>query len=154
MKIKGKTLGTPNIEVVVFPRSDGDIVFKAQAVLDYSDADQLDPEPSPPEVIKRGGARIKDPNDREYREKLEKWALRRSHWMFLKSISATPDLEWETVNASDPETWGNYSKELAAAGFTPIEISRLLQTVMDACGLNQKKIDEATERFLAGQAAK
>ena len=36
-KIAGKTISGPNVETLVFPRSAGDIVLKAQAVLDYSD---------------------------------------------------------------------------------------------------------------------
>ncbi len=72
--------------------------------------------------------------------------------MILESLKATPNLEWESVNPSDPKTWGGYENELVDAGFSIPEISRVIDCVFDANGLNQKKIDEATKRFLAGQA--
>jgi hypothetical protein len=71
--------------------------------------------------------------------------------MILKSLSATEGLEWEQVDMSKPETWHNYGDELVSSGFSPAEIFAITEAVMTACGLNQKKIDEATERFLAGQ---
>ena len=70
--------------------------------------------------------------------------------MFLKSLSATEDLEWETVDMSDPDTWGNFAEELDAV-FTPAEQSAITDIVMSACGFNQDKIEEATRLFIASQ---
>lgn len=151
MKIHGKKLSGPNIETVVFPRKSGDIVFQAQAVLGYDEFDKLNPEPTPPSILKRGGALVQDITDKKYIEKHNEWAESRTHFMILKSLEATPGLEWETVKMAEPETWPLYQQELTDAGFSAPEIARIVNCVVDACGLNQKKIDEATERFLAGQ---
>lgn len=151
MKMNGKQLRGPNVEVLVLPRSEEDLVFKAEAVLDYGDFDKICPLPEPPQVMRPGGEISMDMNDSKYQERLQEWANWKTHWVILESLKATKNLEWETVNPSKPETWGNYEKEMKEAGLSPPEIGRIVQTVSSACGLNQDKIDEATKRFLAGQ---
>jgi hypothetical protein len=153
MKIHGVKLDTPNEEVVVIPRKSGDIVIRAKAILDDEEFLKLCPTPTPPEVIRAGGARSLDINDKDYLKKMDDWAANKTHWMVLKSLEATEGLEWDNVNMSDPATWSEYSKELQVAGFSQLEIVRILTAVTDACGLNQDKIEEATKRFLAGQVA-
>jgi hypothetical protein len=150
--LHGKKLDGPKEEVVVIPRQDGDLVFKARAVLDFTDFDKLCPTPEPPEVIKPGGIKAADPEDADYLAKLDEWGTQKSNWMILKSLAATEGLEWETVNMSDPKTWANYQQEMQDSGLSMGEVSRIVSIIMDACGLNQQKIDEATKRFLAGQA--
>lgn len=152
MKLHGKSLSGPAIEVVVIPRQDGDLVFKAQAVLDYEPHDKINPQPKPPTVLRPGGVESVDMDDKKYNEKLDTWARQKFYWMFLKSLEATPGLEWETVKMSDPTTWEGYKEEMQTGGLAPAEIQRIELCVTNACGLNQTKIDEATNRFLAGQA--
>ena len=151
MKILGKKITGANIEVVVIPRNDGNLVFKAQAVLNYDDFEKLNPLPQAPEIIRPGGVKARDVEDKSYNEKLNQWAQQKTHWMVLKSLEATPGLEWETVNLSDPSTWVNYQQEMIDSGLAPAEIGRIVDCVTLACGLNQRKIDEATQRFLAGE---
>lgn len=152
MKINGKKLDGPNIEVVVIPRQSGDLVFRAQAVLDYTDCDKLNPMPQPPKALLPGGRVQENVEDPKYKKAVDDWAVRKFYWMFIKSLEATEGLEWETVDLSKPETWENYKTEMKTAGLSPGEIGRIEMCVTDACGLNQSKIDEATKRFLAGQA--
>jgi hypothetical protein len=152
VKINGKKLDSPNIEVVVIPRQNGDIVFKAQAVLDYSDHDKLNPRPQAPKRLMRGGTVQENVEDKTFKKNLDTWAIRRFYYMFLKALEVTEGLEWETVKLDDPSTWENYRKEMQVGGFSPGEINAVEACVTDACGLNQAKIDEATQRFLAGQA--
>jgi len=152
MKINGKKLDGPSIEVVVIPRQSGEIVFRAQAVLDYSDCDKLNPMPQAPKRLMRGGEVQENVEDPKYIKAVDVWATRKFYWMFVKSLEATEGLEWETVKLDKPETWELYKKEMQDSGFSPGEIARVEMCVTDACGLNQTKIDEATKRFLAGQA--
>lgn len=153
MLIQGRKLDGPKEEVLVIPRQDQDIIFKAKAVLDYSDFDQLCPRPTPPIVIKRGGAKVADPTDIDYQKSLDVWATNRTHWMILQSLSATEGLEWETIDLVKPETWGNYEDELRQSGFSEAEGARIVNLVISANGLDQSKIDEATQRFLVAQEA-
>jgi len=152
MKINGKKLDGPNIEVVVIPRQSGDLVFKAAAVLDYEDCDKLNPMPQAPKKLLAGGEIQENVDDPKYQKALDDWATRKFYWMLIKSLEATDGLEWETVEMSKPETWELYKKEMHKAGLSPGEIARIEMCVTDACGLNQTKIDEATKRFLVGQA--
>ena len=149
MKLHGKPIEGPNVVTVVIPRSSGDLVFKAQAVLDYSDFDKLCPVPQPPTIQRPGGQKSVNVEDPGYKEQLEKWAEKKSCWMVIKSLSVTEGLEWETVDLSDPDTWINHVEELTKAGLTPHEQSRLVNAFSEANGLSQDKIDEATRRFLA-----
>lgn len=152
MKINGKKVTGANIEIVVIPRQSGDLVFKAQAVLDYSDFEKLHPRPLPSKKLLPGGVVSENVEDPKYRAAVAKWAESRTHYMVIKSLQATEGLEWETVKFDDPSTWGNYVKELESSGFSEAESARIINCVVNACGLNQEKIDEATNRFLAAQA--
>jgi len=155
MKMHGKKIEGPNVETVVIPRSDPspDLVFKAAAVLDYDEFEAILPAPEPPIIVRPGGEQTKNIDDPKYLEKVSSYGDKRTHWMILTSLKATDGLEFETVKMSDPETWINYREEMKAAGLSPFEVSKVIGAVIDACGLNQVKIDEATKRFLAGQVA-
>ena len=152
MKLAGKKISGPDVEVLVIPRKSGDLLFKAQAVLDYSAFEALCPIPQAPEVLRPGGVRSRNPEAPTFLKALDEWAERRTYWMILKSLEATPDIEWETIKMDDPSTWVNYEKELKDAGLSTLEATRILGLVTSVCGLDQKKIDDATERFLAEQA--
>jgi len=152
MKIKGQAIDGPQEEVVVIPRGDSEIVFKARAVLNFEPFEKINPMPQPKEKMLPGGERVQNLDDPDYEKKLQEWAQQKSDWMIIKSLSATEGLEWDTVDLAKPDTWGNYRTELETT-FTPGECSKIINIVMTACGLNQDKIEEATKRFLAGQAA-
>lgn len=154
MKIHGSKVTRPKEEVIVFPRNEGEnLVFKAQAVLDYEVFDKLCPVPVAPEILFKGGAKKQDVKNPKFLELLDEYADRRTSWMIMESLKATPGLEWETVDESEPDTWKNFRTELEEAGISGLEGSLLVDLVTRACGLSQKKIDEATESFLADQAA-
>lgn len=153
MKINGKVISGPQTEVVVIPRGNEELVIKAQAVLDFTDHDKLNPQPQPPQKLLPGGETQLNTEDPTYVKRVNEWASQKTDWMILKSLSATEGLTWDTVKADDPKTWSNYRQELSAV-FSPAEMAKIIEVVMSACGLNQSKIEEATKRFLAGQAAK
>ncbi len=150
MKLKGIHIEGPQERVVVLPRQQGeDLVFKFGAVLEVDDFDKLCPMPMPREVMKPGGVKTYDVEETAYKEAIQEWAANKTHYMYLKSIAATDDLEWETVDMSDSSTWGNYNEELMEAGLTEAERLKLLQVYSEVQGLDQTKIDAATKNFLA-----
>lgn len=152
MKIAGKVLDGPRVEVLVIPRGDDEIVFTARAVLDFKEFEKLCVPPSPPMLMKRGSTeQIPQTEDKDYNKKLDQFASKKTAWMVLKSLEATKDLTWDTVKMDDPDTWRNFDTELKDAGFSFAEVGLILNTVITACGLNQAKIEEATKLFLAGQ---
>lgn len=153
MKLKGKKIQGANYEWIVIPRPDGDLVFKAQAVLDMKGFNDRVQEPKPPKVMLPGGEKKEDTDDQRYKEAVKQYADMRYAYMIIKSLEATPEFEWETVNIDDAGTWLNWSKEFQDAGFTVSEINIIQFGVAAANSLNQDKLDEARARFLASQAA-
>lgn len=153
MKIHGKKLDAPKELAIAFPRVGGDIVFKAKAVLDYSEFEKVCKEPEAVGKLMPGGKTLVDVKNPVYERALDLYAEQRVAWMIMESLSATPGLEWETVDMANPETWNNYATELSEAGLSSLEAQQLMELVTSACGLSQSRIDEATARFLAGEAA-
>jgi hypothetical protein len=151
MKINGQRIQSPNMEIIVIPRGQSDsIVFKARAVLNYEEFDKLCPSPNPPKKIFPGGEVQYDVTNPEYSKALDAWVRSKTKWMIIESLKATQTLEWETIVANDPTTWGNFEKELIDSGLSTAEIARIIDGVLSACGLNQVKIEQATKDFLAG----
>ena len=152
MKMHGKTVQVPIEEVIVIPRDDGNLVFKARPVLDWDQHTALDPKPEPPIRKRPNQPEQKNVEDPKYKKKFEAWATRRWSWMTLDSLSATEGLEFETVKKEYPVTWRNWRSEMESAGLVPTEIARIEELVLVACRLDQTKINRATEAFLAQQA--
>lgn len=153
MKINGKQVTGPQTEVVVIPRGNEELVIRAQAVLDFTDFEKINPQPQPPTKMLPGGEVQQLIEDPKYSKRLSEWAQQKTDWMIIKSLAATEGLVWDTVKMDDPSTWGNYRTELTSV-FAPAEMGKIIEAVMSACGLNQSKIEEATKRFLATQASK
>ena len=152
MKIHGNKIEGPNEVPIVIPRkSKEDIAFIATAVLDYSDHDKINVAPVSPVKTLPGGVQTPMLQDPKYVEDTQEWALRKTHWMVLTSLEATPGLEWESIDMDDPETWGDYQEEMKEAGLSDTEIGLIMSAVIEACGLDQTKIDLATESFLASR---
>ena len=153
MKIAGQKLSRPAAVPLVIPRADGDIVFMFDAVLDFSEFDKMFPRVEPPKTFNKDGSTALNVEDPEYLKSLNTWASARTKWTVLKSMQATPNLEFETVNINDPTTYENFDSELRAAGFSMVEIGKFYETAFLASGLNDDKIEEATKRFLATRSA-
>jgi len=150
MKINGKEVIGNMPEVVVIPKGNEEFVFKATAILSYDEFDKLCPMPQPPTITKPGGVSYPNYDDKKYEAAVDEWATRKNAWMVLESLKVTDGLEWSTVVAGDPATWPNYMDELKLV-FTAAEINCIIDLIFVANGLDQKKIDEATKRFLAGE---
>lgn len=154
MKIAGYKPETPNISTVVIPREPPlqDIVFKVQAVLDQGPFDKLCPAPEAPTIVHKDGTKAKNTEDPVFREKLNNYVIKKSAWLFIQSLRATPDLEWEKVDYSNPETWHYYLEELRDFKLTDSEISVIYEAIHDVNGLNEVKMEAARKSFLAGRA--
>ena len=151
MKMNGVKLECPNEVVLVLPRPVEDIIFKAKAVMDYDEFEKVCPEPKPQVRTIKGGVKQEMTNDASYLKAVGEHNQKRMCWIFLKSLQATPGLEWETVKYDDPNTWTNYVDELRASGFSAVEINRINDAVMQANCLDEAKLESARKAFLAGQ---
>lgn len=151
MKIAGKSVSLPSIQTVVIPREDGDIIFKLGPVKNLNaEFDKLYPEPNVPVRQKRGQEPVKEYSNPEYLAKIDKRNSARLGFMVIQSLRATEDLEWETVDLNDPNTWENYLTEMRASNLSEVEISEIVKGSIKANALDSDALDEAKDRFLRG----
>lgn len=151
MRMNGVKLECPNEAILVLPRPDGNLVFRAKAVMDYDEFDKICPEPKVPTRIVKGGKKEVNLTDPDYVKAVIEVNENRMAWIVLKSLSATEGLEWETVNMLVPNTWKNYSQELKDSGFSIIEINKIVGLALEANALDEGKLESARQSFLAGQ---
>jgi hypothetical protein len=149
MKLKGKKVEGLHKEVIVLPRNKEDIILWAQAVLDYEPFFKLCPMPEPKVRNYPDGRKVADVEDPNFKKALHEWAGHKTTFMILKSLEATPELEWETVNLSDFSTWNNWKSELRTAGIAPNEIEYIVEQVAKANALSEEHLEAAKQRFLS-----
>ncbi len=154
MKINGKKIDKPSAEICVIPRETGDIVFKAEAVLDFTEFDKLCPEPEMKRQKNVKTGSVKMIKGKDYEQLVEEHATARMNYMIIKSLESTDGLEWDNIDISKPETWSNYEDELQESGLSMAEINMIVNIVLVANSLDDRKYKEARERFLASQSKK
>lgn len=148
MKIQGKKIEGANEMFTVIPRaSSADIVFKSRAVLNMEPFEKVCPPPEPPKRMLPGGKEVSNMKDAGYLQQVSNYAVQRLSWIVLTSLEATEGLEWEKVDLNDPSTWNNFRPELTEAGFSDVEINRIVGDCISVNALNEDKIEEARERF-------
>jgi hypothetical protein len=150
MKYKGKTLTGLNTDILVLPKGDMRVVIKAQAIQNYNDFDELVSIPEPPVKVFPGGVKEKDLKNPTYLLKMEEYSQQKLRYMFIKSLEATEEFEWEKVDLKNPASWKYWEEELEDAGFTEIERMRILNLCTQVNCLDDALLDQAKEDFLAG----
>lgn len=129
----------------------GDIIFIARAVLDFEPYEKLHPMPLPRMIQKPGQTPTPHLDDPKFKAETEKWYGTRMLWMYLKSLEATPGLQWEKVKMDDPSTYNLFRAELKSAGFNAIEVNMIVNGCLAANSLDDDKLEQARARFLAGK---
>jgi hypothetical protein len=153
MKIAGIDPTTlPSEVLLVLPRGDTEIVFRAQPVRDMETFESLCPRPTPPGKMTRDGF-VSLEHDPTYQQVLAGWASQRLGYMVMKSLEPS-QIEWDTVKESDPRSWRHWSKDLRNGGLSDTECHRVLNLVLEANCLDEAKLKKAREVFLAGQEPK
>jgi hypothetical protein len=156
MKINGRVIDRPENVLVVIPRSQGDLVFEFQVINDYEKFEKLCPEPQPPKKSRRSPSSgemepYQDVSDPGYIKQLDEWGEKRINWSFLTSISATRELEWSKVQMHEPGTWHQWRDDLKDIGFNVPEINMIFRGYLEANTLDETKLKEARDRFLASR---
>jgi len=131
---------------VNFHRGDEVFTLVVKAVLDGEAFNKILSEPLPPIITKVGGSQSPDLRDKKYLEAKKDWEAKRATWFLLESLSATPDLEWDTVDTHNPDTYSNLEEELKA--FTPQEQARLFEAINEAQNPTGKTEEQAIENFI------
>lgn len=153
MLYNGKPL-VANVVDVFLPRGGDEVIHvRAGAVLNYDKFHKICPIPTPPMKILRGGKKEPDFDHPSYLADINRYGMLKMRWMFIESLKATPEFEWQTVKEDDPSTWEHAEKELEQAGFSEFERQHIMGAVTEANALNEKKLEEARERFTKGLVA-
>jgi hypothetical protein len=153
MKIGGidhKTLC--NECLLVLPRSEQNLVFRARGLKDMDVFNARCPQPKPPGKMTRDGVVPLD-NDPAYQTVLGEWAKKRLGFIVVNSLEPS-QIEWDSVNLDDPRTWTNWESDFRGGGLSEIECSRVLSLVLEANALDESKLQKARESFLLGQVQK
>lgn len=157
MKYRGRTIKGPREKIVPILRDEsqgGNIYLKVKGIIDFTPFFSLCPEPQPPKVKRpeaKGGDTF-DFNDKFYRAEIAAWSSKKTAWTILESLKDN-EIEWETIDMTDPNTWQNYQKEFIEADFVDAEMARIINAVFDVNGLNEALVEEARQSFLAMQQA-
>jgi hypothetical protein len=149
MKIAGidpKTLSTE--EILVLPRGESQIVFRACGLEDMEEFAKLCPEPTPPGKLTKAGF-VPDPTDPGYKSVLGEYHKRRLAYIVVHSLVPS-QIEWDTVELDNPSTWANWESDLKQGGLSQIECNRILGLVLGANSLDEAKLQRAREVFLQG----
>jgi hypothetical protein len=153
MKIAGRDPKTlPPEEVLVLPRMDDVIVFRARGISDMTEFEKLCPEPAAPTIFAADGQTSVDMRNKDYLAALEEHSKRRWAYIVIKSLElGESHIEWDTVKLEQPSSWTNWERDLLDGGFTKVECNRVFHTVLAANSLDEVKIQRARELFLLGR---
>ena len=138
-----------NEVLLVLPRGDSQIVFRAIGLRDLEEFNKVCPQPQPPGKRTREGF-IPNMNDPTYQQVMTEWGKKRFGYMLVKSLEPS-EIEWDTVNLADPRTWLQWEDELRDSGLTQIEVNRVATLVLEANALDDEKLTKAREYFLLGR---
>lgn len=148
MKIGGVELTGPNMELLVIPRPDGDIVFKAQTVKNFKEFEALVAIPQAPGVRTKDGFK-RDTKDKNFLADNKRYEDLKFAYMVIKSLEPS-EIEWERTKIDQPSTWLGWAEELQDAGLSEVETNKIVVTVLVANSLDERKMQAARDAFLLG----
>jgi hypothetical protein len=158
MKIGGIDPTTlPVEEVLVLPRGERQLVFRATGVKDLAEFHKLCPIPTPPQALTKEG-QVADTEDAGYQQAMiayrrRQTAYRQTAYIVIQSL-APSQIEWDTVKLDAPATWLNWESDLHDAGLSTMECNRIMSLVLQANCLDERKLEEARKLFLRGTPEK
>jgi hypothetical protein len=162
MKLNGQKLYAVHKKTLRFPRGEQPEIVEGkptgrkvpffveitvQAVVDESAVAKLLPQPTPPIRIMSSGQKVAVFDDPKFKDAIDAWATKKANWISLVSLQATENLEWETVDMNNPDTWGNFREELTQAGFTQAEQNKIQLAINQVNGLTPDNMEAALQSF-------
>lgn len=135
-------------DVLVLPRGDQNLVFRACGLASMQEFIDANPEPKPPVKVTRDGMEndYKEPN---YVKTMEALSDRRLAFIVVRSL-APSNIEWDTVDPDNISTFTRWQEDLKNGGLNQVECNRVLGLVMGVNSLDEGKIKKAREVFLLG----
>ena len=153
LRIGGQVIDKPSEEVCVLSRTNGDdINIIARAVLSMEDFDQYVPRPTAGKAWSKDKGHHELTDTPQFKKDMETYGEKRFALMAIKSLEPS-NIEWQTVELDDPNTWTNWTQDLKDAKLSEVEINRIIVCVMQANSLDENKLKEARATFLDGLEA-
>jgi len=149
MKVGGIEVVPAPEEVLVLPRGDERLVFKAKPVKDWDRFNKLVPEVIIPVGYVKGEKKQLT-NDKDYISQRSRRNDLMTAYMMLESLKPS-NIEWDSVIDDEPGTWLKYEDDLRNAGLSNVEINLVISLVFEANQLDEKKLKAARDSFLRGQ---
>lgn len=149
MLINGQKVNVPFSMEFKIPRPDEDIIFTAKAVSVEEEYRAKCKQPEPPVTVDiKTKAKTFEYDDRGFKEAYRDWSYKSVDLQVLRSLEG---IIWESVDMEDSNTWKNWRKECADAGFSQQEIGTIIRKVTEAQEPSPELIKEIRESFLAGK---
>jgi hypothetical protein len=151
MKVGGVQVTPPPEGLLVLERDGEPLVFRAKSVPVevWDHFNKICPEPLVPMVLVKGEKKA-NTTDETYQLQCKKLQAKRISYLCLKSLEPS-NIEWDSVNMDDPDTFEKFEDDLRNAGMTEIEIQKVIQLCVGANSLDEAKLRAARESFLRGQ---
>lgn len=151
MKVGGVQVTAPPEGLLILEREEGQLVFRARPVpVDAWDFfNKCCPEPAMPMVLVKG-ERQGNPQDETYQSQMLNLKNKRIAYLCLKSLEPS-QIEWDTVNLENPDTYLSFEDDLRNSGMTEMEIQRVIGLCVGANSLDEEKLKKARDSFLRGQ---
>lgn len=150
MKIGGVDPRTiPNEDVLVLPRGESSIIFRARGLPNLDRFHELVPIPKPPMKQTSAGL-LPDMDNKDFKESFNIYEERRFAYIVVMSLEPS-GIEWDTVDLNVPGTWPNWYVDLHNAGLTAFELNHVQNLVLQCNTLDDAKLQKAREVFLRGQ---
>jgi hypothetical protein len=106
-----------------------------------------------PGIIRRPGKEPEgDYDSKSYIQANQRYATLKYLWFCLESLKPS-NIEWDTVDMGDPNTWENWVDDLKNNGISKTERERIQVLISRVNSLDEKALDQAREDFLLGLAA-
>lgn len=162
MRLKGKKIEGPASKILVFPRGESEadaIKLEVVAVLEMKGFEERCKEPLPPSMMKRGGEKVPDFNNENYKKQRARYNQLYSLWIYFNSLYSPAEhpgdermpVEWDRIDIDDPNTWPLFEIELVDAGFSEFERMRIMNAILEINSLSEEKMEEARNSFLASR---
>src|ERR1035437_9457323 len=88
-----------NEVLLVLPRGEQNLVFRARGLKDYNEFEALCPQPKPPGKMTRDGW-VPNEKDPTYQTVIGEWSRKRLAFIVVNTLKPS-EIEWDTVNLAD-----------------------------------------------------
>lgn len=150
MKMPGLDKPEPNTRILVFKRPAGKwLTFTVKAVERFDEFQKLCPTKKPGWEMDASGKKTYQTNTPEYQKYLAAQNKKFEDWLIIESITEPSQIEWDTVDRSNPETYANWETEFIQMGISAGERRRIQMAVEEINNITDQSLQDTAADFLS-----